>query len=170
MKENRTYVKYYLVHKDKKSKISYQFDFMVLNQNGESLPFINIYLFHDQTNNHRHFIITPDGNLEVAHYEYKNDWKPKDKSIPKIELLRPIRYYKQFCNVFKGDIALESAIFSKSIKCDVLIEPIYIYLMQSAVDNFFQSQDNYIWDLFTIINPKNELIPLSEEKRKIKKK
>jgi len=79
MDNNKYYIKYYFVYRNKKTGAGYQFDFMYLEENGKEIPFINIYLFHNFTNEHRHFIIKANGILEAAHYEFKNTWQKKIK-------------------------------------------------------------------------------------------
>ena len=168
MEEQLIYTKYYLVCYDKYNQISYQLDFMALNQYGYEIPFINIYSFKNNSKNHRHFIITPDSKLEVAHYEYKNNWQDKNKNIPKIELFYPPKFFKDLGNIFNNNHSILTYLKQRKIvECNINIEREYINLIQNAVNNYFQSQCHSIWDLFTIINDKNDSIPLS---RKVKKK
>ena len=83
MKDDIRYIDSYLVCRDIKTGVGYEFDFMVLLRNNESYPYINIYYFHNKTNEHIHYIIDIEGKLEVAHRDYKKEWIEKEKIFPK---------------------------------------------------------------------------------------
>ena len=93
----------------------------------------------------------------------------KRKNIPKIELMYPpcpYKIYKYKCNIFM--ISNKKNKYNNSIRWFFLKEKEYLFLIKSAVNNYFGTNNNSIFDIFTIINPKNECIPISD--RNVKKK
>ena len=56
-------------------------DFMSLIVDKENYPFINIYYFKDSSSLHKHYIINIEGNLEIAHDNYKDKWNDNSASL-----------------------------------------------------------------------------------------
>ena len=86
----------------------------------------------------------------------------KNKNIPRIEFIYPLNKIRQMA---KGGINAD--FFDRQyFKNNIIVEPVYIYLILQAVNNYFGSNNNSIWDIFTIINCKNEDIAVSKKLKK----
>ena len=139
-------------------------DFMTININDNTYPFINIYYFKDTSSLHKHYIINIEGNLEIAHDHYKDRWIDNSIDLPFEEsgiippVMRPLIIdYKN--HAYKNKMAL-----TKYYRTYSGIET-YLYLIRHALLPYVSN--NYIEEpIGTLINVLKSVsdydIPLSK--------
>ena len=171
-----------LDYRSRKNGQGYRFDFMVLANNDNEMPYINIYYYDDNTDKHSHYIIDVFGDLELCHSNYKEDeFKKKTDNVHnfifalhfdrKIMKKKMVVDYLCLKDRIRYDHYIERYAHNHRIDyCDIekMLRK-YDYLINKSVSMYTGSNynDYSICDLITILKSVNCDLPQSK-KNKIK--
>ena len=124
--------------RDKKSGKGIVADFMIKEDdidNEKYYPYMNLYYFKDKSDLHKHYIITIEGKLEIAHNTYRKGWTSHNDSIDfKTYGIDSIFLKKTFRHSITRAVLLKNIYFGNFMPFELYNQ--YAYLMNNAIKDY----------------------------------